>query len=261
VQRPVRPRPGHAGTQVAPGVVRLGDRVVNYYLVEHPDGLVLVDAGLPAHRAQLDEWLAAGGRTTTDIRAVLLTHAHPDHTGLAGPLQRAGAQVWVHERDAAILSDGPRSATRHARPERPMLRYLLRRPAAVGTLVHLARRGAFTAPPVGGARTFTSDQWLDDVPGRPQAVALGGHTPGSSGFLFPAAGLLFTGDALVTLDGLTGHAGPTLVCRAFTHDSAAALGALDRIAGLPAGTLLPGHGDPMDSPPEAVREARRTGPS
>ena len=49
-----------------------------------------------------------------------------------------------------------------------------------------------------------------------------GHTPGSVGYLFADRGLLFTGDALVTYDGITGHHGPTVVSRAFTHDSAAA---------------------------------------
>lgn len=122
--------PRSTPSRVAPGVDRLGDDVVNFYLVEEADGLVLVDAGLPAHLGQLREHLAAAGRSPADIRAVLLTHGHPDHTGLARTLQQAGADIWVHEQDAAILRDGPRSALRHAKPERSMLRYLLRRPAA-----------------------------------------------------------------------------------------------------------------------------------
>ncbi|MEV6864944.1 hypothetical protein AB0M44_28540 [Streptosporangium subroseum] len=36
-----------------------------------------------------------------------------------------------------------------------MLPYLLRRPAAIGTPLHLSRKGGFTAPPVPGVRTFT----------------------------------------------------------------------------------------------------------
>jgi hypothetical protein len=47
-----------APTQVAPGVHRLGDHVVNFYLIEDPDGLVLVDAGTPAHLEQLRTLLA-----------------------------------------------------------------------------------------------------------------------------------------------------------------------------------------------------------
>ncbi|MFJ9034437.1 MBL fold metallo-hydrolase [Streptomyces sp. NPDC102274] len=247
--------------RVAPGVDRLGDDVVNFYLVEDPDGLVLIDAGLPAHLGQLREHLADSGRSPADIRAVLLTHGHPDHTGLARTLQQAGADIWVHQKDAAILRDGPRSAMRHARTERSMLPYLLRRPAAIATPLHLARKGAFTAPTVPGVRVFGADQRLDEVPGRPQAVVLPGHTPGSTGYLLPERGLLFTGDALVTHDGLTGHTGPTLVCRGFTHDSNAALTSLDRVDELTAATLLlPGHGQPITGDPRtATRRARQTG--
>lgn len=245
----------------APGVVRLGDGVVNFYLVEDPDGLVLIDAGLPAHLGQLNAHLAASGHSMADIRAVLLTHGHPDHTGLAHPLHQAGADIWIHEDDAPILRDGPRSALRHATPERSLLPYLLRRPTAAITPLHLARKGAFTAPAVPGVRVFGSDQRLADVPGTPHAVVVPGHTPGSTAYLFPERGLLFTGDALVTHDGLTGHTGPCLVCRGFTHDSDAALAALDRIDELTTAThLLPGHGRPLDGDPRAAtRQARRTG--
>ncbi|MER6539049.1 MBL fold metallo-hydrolase, partial [Streptomyces sp900105755] len=91
--------------------------------------------------------------------------------------------------------------------------------------------------------------------------ALPGHTPGSTGFHFPDQGLFFTGDALVTQEAFTGHTGPCLVCRAFTHDSAAALASLDAIAGLSRDTvLLPGHGRPFaDGPREAATRARRFG--
>ncbi|MGH1553558.1 MBL fold metallo-hydrolase [Streptomyces sp. L7] len=39
------------------------------------------------------------------MHAVLLTHGHPDHTGLARPLQETGTDLWIHAGDAAILRD------------------------------------------------------------------------------------------------------------------------------------------------------------
>jgi glyoxylase-like metal-dependent hydrolase (beta-lactamase superfamily II) len=241
-------------------VHRLGDDVVNFYLVEHPDGLVLVDAGLPGHLGRLEAHLAGSGHALRDIRAVVLTHAHPDHTGLAGALRRAGADIWVHERDAPILRDGPRSVMRHAKPERSMAGYLLRRPGAIGTPLHLARLGGFTAAPVTELRTFAGDTVLAEVPGSPRAVPLPGHTGGSTAYLFPGLDAVFTGDALVTHDGLTGHIGPTLVCRAFTADGGAALASLDRLAELPAALVLPGHGEPFTGGPRAAADqARRAG--
>ncbi|HEY3685764.1 MAG TPA: MBL fold metallo-hydrolase [Streptosporangiaceae bacterium] len=245
---------------VAPSVVRLGDDMVNFYLVDHPDGLVLVDAGLPGHLGQLREHLARSGRSPRDIRAVLLTHGHLDHTGLAGAVQQAGADIWIHEADAAILTDGPRSSMRHAKPERSLLPYLLRRPAAISGPLHLARMGGFTGKPVHGARTFRGDHLLDDVPGRPQAIEMPGHTEGTVAYHFPELGVLFTGDALVTRDDMTGHTGPCVVSGSFTHDTAAALTSLARLTELPPTMLLPGHGPPFtDGPQAAAAQARHTG--
>lgn len=249
-----------APTRVAPGVHRLGDHGVNFYLIEDPDGLILVDTGVPAHREQLLGLLADLGRSPADVRAVLLTHGHPDHTGLAHFLQEAGADIWVHRQDAAILHDGPRSGFRHSKPERSMLPYLLRRPSALALPLQLARSGAFTAPAVQNTRAFDADQVLENVPGSPQAVALPGHTPGSAAYLFGDRGLLFTGDALVTVDQFSGRTGPTIVSRCFTHDSRAALASLDRLDELTADLLLPGHGAPFaDGIRTATGQARRFG--
>ena len=231
-----------APTKVAPGVHRLGDHSVNFFVIEETDGLILIDAGLPAHQEQLRGLLADLGRSPAEIRAVLLTHGHPDHTGLAHSLREAGADIWIRQQDAPILRDGPRSANRHAKPERSMLPYLLRRPSALALPLHLARAGGFNAPGVQNARTFDAGRVLEQVPGTPQAIALPGHTPGSAAYLFADRGLLFTGDALVTVDQFTGRVGPTVVSRCFTHDSRAALAALDRLDELTADLLLPGHG-------------------
>jgi glyoxylase-like metal-dependent hydrolase (beta-lactamase superfamily II) len=88
-----------------PAVHRLGDNMVNFYIVEEPAGLVLIDSGLPTHWGALRDQLASSGAVPGDIKAVLLTHAHPDHLGLAARVRReAGATVWIHGADAATLA-------------------------------------------------------------------------------------------------------------------------------------------------------------
>ncbi len=244
----------------APGVIRLGDPEVNFYLLEAPDGLVLVDGGLPGHLPQLQSHLESCGRSLGDVRAVLLTHAHPDHTGAAAAARQAGADVWVNEHDAAALAATVRAGSRLARPERSLLPYLIRRPASLRTIAHIARLGGFRSSPVTDPRTTTGDQQLTGVPGRPRVVTLPGHTPGSVGYLFADRGLLFTGDALVTHDAITGHHGPAVVSRAFTHDGQAALAALTTLAAIDASLLLPGHGEPFTgTPADAAAQARHAG--
>jgi glyoxylase-like metal-dependent hydrolase (beta-lactamase superfamily II) len=244
-------------SQPVPGVYRLGDATVNFYAIDHGGQLVLIDAGLPAHYSQLASLLTWLGRTPADVSAVLLTHAHPDHLGLAARLQASGTEIWVHQADQAALAD-PRHATRYAKPERALLPYLLRRPAALALPLHLARAGAFTTDPVARPRVFTGRGVLTDVPGRPEAIPVPGHTPGSTAFAWPAYGAVFSGDALVTADGLSGGNGPRLVSRGFTHDSGTARESLTVLAGL-AGyqVLLPGHGEPvMTGVAAAASEAR-----
>jgi glyoxylase-like metal-dependent hydrolase (beta-lactamase superfamily II) len=68
--------------------------------------LALVDTGPPsdAARAALDAGLAAAGVRVEDIELVLVTHQHPDHSGLADELRRrSGARVGAHEALADYL--------------------------------------------------------------------------------------------------------------------------------------------------------------
>ena len=180
---------------------------------------------------------------------------------VACPAALAGQQAVTRaDAVAAALAGGARAANRQAKPERSLLPYLIRRPAALRTIAYIARMGGFTGSRVTDPRTMDGDRRLTDVPGRPRVVMLPGHTPGSVGYYFPDRGLLFTGDALVTYDGITGYHGPTVVSRAFTHDSRAALASLTTLDTINAGLLLPGHGEPFaGTPADAAAQARSAG--
>ncbi|WP_017612428.1 MBL fold metallo-hydrolase [Nocardiopsis salina] len=246
-------------TRVAPGVHRIGDDIVNFYLVEAEDCLVMVDAGLPSHSRRLLDALA---HLEDRLCAVVLTHAHPDHVGLAETVRaRTGAQVWVHEADAQALDEGQPGVMHHLQPECRVLPYLMRRPSALRPMMLRGFAGALMSPMVREYRSFGHDQILREVPGRPRVLSVPGHTPGSTVVVFDDRAVAFTGDALVTYDCSTGHRGPCVVSRAFTQDSEQALESLEQVAELPDETLmLPGHGAPFAEKPRiAVLRARATG--
>jgi glyoxylase-like metal-dependent hydrolase (beta-lactamase superfamily II) len=243
----------------APGVWRAGDALVNFYLVEDGSDLTLVDAGLPRHWDHLTATVATLGRSSRDLRAVLVTHAHPDHFGLAERLRTlAGAQVWVHALDEQTLRVRP-APSRVWQAMRDLLPYLRYGPRVVRGPLHLIRSGAFKLQPVRQVTTFEHDQVLE-VPGRPRVIHAPGHTPGSSAFVFEKRGVLFSGDALVMLDVAVGRVGPRVLCGAFTENVDQALLSLDRLAIADMPLMLPGHGEPWGAGSgEAARLARLAG--
>jgi glyoxylase-like metal-dependent hydrolase (beta-lactamase superfamily II) len=240
-------------SEVAPGVHRVGNAFVNCYLIEDGNHLTLVDAGMPGFRSGLDEYLRVRGRSVRDIAAVIVTHAHGDHIGMAeGVRVDAPAPVYVHEADAHMA----RTGKVHKR-EGSVLPYLRHR-AALKLFAMGARNGGLKPAKVGAVETFTDGDL--DVPGHPRVIATPGHSPGHVAFHLPDRGVLIAGDALCSYNPLTGRRGPQLMPKAFAANIPLALASLDALAAIDAGTLLFGHGEPWtDGPASAVAHAREVG--
>lgn len=99
-----------------------------------------------------------------------------------------------------------------------------------------------------------------EVPGSPRVIHAPGHTAGSCALLLEERSLLFSGDALVTLDMTRGHTGPRIIRGPHTEDAERALESLDVLEATNAQTVLPGHGEPWtEGVKRAVAIARETG--
>ena len=205
--------------QIAPRIVQVASPAegifANAYLVETPDGVVVIDAALRVSDAvALHARIAALGKP---LLGVLLTHGHPDHyNGVA--IATAGHDVPViatREVDRVIRKDDAAKEQLW----KPMFGAEWPAPRAFpDRLVHdneVVRLGGldFRVHAMGPAESHADSYWtIDGVP----AAFVGD--------------LVFSGTHSYITDGHT----------------AAWLGALDRLAAsLPPGTTLyPGHGKP-----------------
>jgi len=242
--------------EVAEGIHRLTKGIVNFYLVEEGGKLTLVDAGAPRDWALLDRTISELGRGWNDLDTVLLTHAHPDHTGVAERARAtASATVRVHTADAAVAR-----GARQPRNDGKVSAYLLKA-QFYRTTFSLVWRGASKVIPIREVATIGEGETLD-VPGRPRVVNTPGHTPGTCALFLEERRVLFTGDALLTWNPLTGRPGPQISQSGFNRDTPQALRSLAALEGISAELILPGHGDPWtEGVPEALRKARAAGPS
>lgn len=241
-----------APTQIEPGIWRIplplpfALRSANVYLISGDGEHVLVDCGLGtrAGEAALRAGLTWAGVGVDEITTLVLTHAHPDHVGLAGPIHAAsGARVRLlaeeAERIYGVWGD-PRMTALHRADEMYAAHGM---PAAdleqtdhsnrsIARAIHLAPASA-VAP-------------LEDG----QMVRLAGATfrtlwtPGHSDHhlcLLREDGLLIAGDHV--LPRITPNIGVYPNARPNPlRDYRESLG---RVRGLPVRLALPGHGRPF----------------
>jgi glyoxylase-like metal-dependent hydrolase (beta-lactamase superfamily II) len=179
------------------------------WLIEAPDGLILIEghAGLSFER----EWaaIAATGRDPRSVKYVLATHEHGDHA--------PGAYLWRVVTGAQFVAS-------------PEMAYGLQHhsPMVSGYGFH---------PPVPTDLQVPQDRLLD-LAGQPiRAVRIPGHTYGSMAWLFEKGGKRFvaTGD-LIMPDGVLGYAG------SINFSARDVLSSLRKLQALKPDVVLPGHG-------------------
>jgi glyoxylase-like metal-dependent hydrolase (beta-lactamase superfamily II) len=146
--------------------------VANPYMIVDPDGLTIIDTGIPRSENKILAYIASLGKSARDVKRILLTHSDLDHVGgLAGLQKATGARSYASQIEADAIALG--------RPSRQ----ISPSPSLRSFLFGLLRR-FFKATPVKIDEILTDGQVLP-VLGGLHIVETAGHTPGHISFFAP----------------------------------------------------------------------------
>jgi glyoxylase-like metal-dependent hydrolase (beta-lactamase superfamily II) len=213
--------------QITRNVYQISLGAVNAFVVED-DGLTLVDTGFKGSAGKIFAALKKGGKDPGDIRRIILTHAHSDHSGSAAEIkQRLGVPIWAHEEDAWLMEQGIAGRL-------PMVLS----PGVVNWLVYnlLIKRADKTIEPVRIDRKLPDNELLP-IAGGIQVIHTPGHSAGHLSLLIKNEGVLIAADICANAGGL----GLSTVY----EDRVLGVKSILKAAELDFETALFGHGGPL----------------
>jgi len=205
---------------LAPGVWRLKEfpsPTINIYLADD----VLIDAGRRWDRRRVFSELEGRPR----ISLVALTHAHPDHQGVAKDVCEAFDVPLACHRDDVDAMEG-RRPLQDAAPRHPVNRLI---------------KGIWEGPPHPVGRVLDEG---DEVAGF-RVVHAPGHARGEVIFFRDSDRVAICGDVIRNMSYATALPGIKEPPAIFTADPAENRRSIRRLADLEPSMILPGHGPPV----------------
>jgi len=214
---------------IIPGVYTFtGLMVGRVYLLEDPDGLTIIDAGVGFAAARILKQLRQKGHSPQDVKRILITHAHPDHMGGLRALQQAtGATVIASAAEQPYI-EGTKPVPRAPKSDLTGVSRLMYGEA---TLVD---------HPVPVDRTLQDGEIMAEVLDGLQAVYTPGHSPGHTSYWHAEKGILFSGDVMMRMTGNL-----SLPFAAFTPSMDENKRSIRRVIALEPRIVCFGHGQPM----------------
>jgi hydroxyacylglutathione hydrolase len=202
--------------QLAPGVWRLKELptpVINIYLAED----VLIDAGRTWDRRRVFAEIEGH-----EISMLALTHAHPDHQGVAKDVcEVRGVPLACHADDVEAMEG-----------KRPV------QEAATSNPVNRVVRALWEGPPYKVERVLREG---DEVAGF-RVVHAPGHARGEVIFFREGDRVAICGDVIRNMSYATGLPGIKEPPEIFTYDMAENRRSIRKLAELNPSLILPGHG-------------------
>jgi glyoxylase-like metal-dependent hydrolase (beta-lactamase superfamily II) len=217
-----------AATEIVPGLYQIGLGMVSAYLLADRDDLTLIDTGTGGSAPKILAAVRGLGRQPQDIRRILITHLHADHTGSLAELKRqTRAQVYMHPADAELVRQG--IASRPSKPAPGLIKSIV---------VPIAMRRPARVEPADTDVELADGQDLQ-IAGGLCAIGAAGHAAGQVVFMWPQhGGVLIAGD-------VAGNFRDKLDYPILFEDQAEGLRSLQRLAGMSFEVAVFGHGRPI----------------
>ena len=195
------------------------------YLCIDKDGLTLIDSGIPGLADQFAEAIESLGYSTSDLRRLVLTHYHVDHSGSAAEILKWGIiHVYAHQDDIPYIQGEKKGLP----PD--LLDW--EKPIYEQVSVNIEPE------PVQITKSLNDGDILN-FGGGAKIISVPGHTPGSIAIHLVKQNVVITGDAVARMpDG-------QVVLGVFNIDPAQAVASFQKLIGLNPQIVCFGHGEPL----------------
>lgn len=179
--------------EIVPGVHRIEGITGSNAVLLVDEQLAVVDTGISGNGEEIVSYIRKLGRSPSDLRWIVVTHFHYDHSGSAAELHElTGAKIVAHKDEVLPTADGRLLLRKGNEGEMPPLWYRwtlgggprLQRRREIryhDTFVHETVEEGDVIPVLGGLRIIHTP----------------GHTPGSICPLLEGPQVLFLGDSVL----------------------------------------------------------------
>jgi hydroxyacylglutathione hydrolase len=223
-------------------IITLKLKYTNCYLIMLKEGYLLIDCGYDRDRLLFDGQLKNHGVSVTDIKYLLLTHHHDDHSGLTNYIveQNPEVSVIMHESCVSLVKAGENDRTHGGgwcSKEAKFVAGLNRRLHPEWTLsfpIYITR-------PKDIVLSSEEDTLLPSLGFSARIIHTPGHTVDSISIL-DSNGNIFCGDAAANFLLWAN----TKYCPLFITDTAAFYRSWNKVLSLGVKRIYPSHGKPFN---------------